>query len=286
LVEELARLWEQTKRGPPKVGKIRIVETEAATAKLSGKEALIVFDDPHDAWLLVEHCGTQDWSSSLTPTLHGRVLKVEWPLRPVQVPPDFRKMTFRADTDASSQVSYNTVGTINSRSSAIARTAAARDMPQAQRGGKGGTFGGGASNEYVPPQNRTVILSGIPTSLKEYDVKNEILGLLQRLYQRKGYTFEPKVHLHKGVDGLEVRQAFSRSEENGGTVKLRLRNYADAIWLVEQAGGLKVAGSKVKAYWAQPRGNKGAGKDDRGYPEGARKGDSKGAKASGKGGRP
>merc|ERR1712157_279972 len=81
-------------------------------------EALVVFENSYDAWLLVEHCGVQDWSSELTPTLHGRVPQVEWPARvPQQGPPDFRSLRHvcrQVDTDASSQISYRTTGTVPS----------------------------------------------------------------------------------------------------------------------------------------------------------------------------
>jgi len=262
LKREFARLWEATGRDiPPEIESIRISKRDCAHAGKASMEALVVFMDPYNAWLLVEHCGAQDWSSSATPTLHGQILQVEWPPTPPRiVPVDFRKFAFRADTDASSQISYNTIGTANSRSSAIAKGVGYAPS------GKGASTGK-APGDFVPPQNRTVILAGIPTNLKEYNVKGEVLSLLQRIYQKNGFTFDAKMHLHKEMDGIEVRQAANRQDENGGTVKIRLRNYADAVWLVEQASGLRIAGSKLKAYWAQPRGyreNREAGKSSKG----------------------
>lgn len=282
LEEELTRLWEAMGRpSPPRIESVEVVpKQETYAAKSTGTEATITFADPYDAWLLVEKCGAPDWSSSATPSLHGRLLQIEWPPMPPQVP-DFRKFAFRADSDASSQLTYHTMGTAVSRSSMVAKTAAVA---------RSGTADSSKSGDFVPLQNRTVILSGVPPNLKIYDVQKEVLSLLQRLYQKNGYVFNQEAHLHKGRQGLEagleVRPAMNRQDENGGTVKLRLRNYADAVWLVEQASGLKIAGSKLKASWANVRCTKETGKGDgKGPVPTSRKGDGKGvAKTIGRGG--
>mmetsp|Transcript_26787 Transcript_26787/g.58243 ORF Transcript_26787/g.58243 Transcript_26787/m.58243 type:complete len:731 (-) Transcript_26787:364-2556(-) len=257
--QEIYRIWELSERQRPKIEAIRILEKEVVGGK-TAYEARVIFKDPYDAWLMVESYGSKEWSSELCPTLHGKVLQVDWPPRAPQPPPDFRTLRHvcrQADTDASSQISYNTVGT-NTSSQRGSRpgdpTVRTLNQPTAPRTGPGMPD---AHGQYVPPQNRTVILSGIPTMLKEYDVKKEILSLLQRLYQKNGFAFSPEAHLHKGEEGIEVRAAGSRNEENGGSVKLRLRNYADAIWLVEQAARLRIADCRLKATWAQPRDGKG-----------------------------
>jgi len=261
---EFARLWEVLGRpSPPRIEEVRVVEPTGSSyaERLSGGsmdgQALITFGDPFDAWLVIERCGQSHWSNAATPMLHGRLLQVDWPPAPARPPPpDFRKMTWKADTDASSQVSYATIGTACSRSAQVA-----------QRSADVGRQGG----DQVPLLNRTVILSGVPPSMKAYNVVDEVKSLLQRLYRRKSFVFDPETHLHKGLQGgIEVREPRTRLEENGGTVKLRLRNYGDAIWLVEQATGLSIEGRRLRASWAAPRlggkrGGKGSGKGGGGW---------------------
>jgi len=266
LMREFARLWKATGRDtPPDVESIRVSKYDAKYVGKLAIEALVVFRDPYNAWLLVEHCGAQDWSSSCTPTLHGQLLQVEWPPKPLRsIPLDFRKFNFRADTDASSQISYNTIGTANSRSSFIAK----------KKGSCRRSASADSIADAVPPQNRTVIIAGVPMSLNAPSVKVELVSILQSAYRRNGYDFDPKIHLHKGTAGIEVRPARSPHDHNGGTVKLRFRSYADAAWLVGQAPALKMTGSKLKAFWAQPRGAQDAARDARtgGYPSGAKAG--------------
>mmetsp|Transcript_47161 Transcript_47161/g.121308 ORF Transcript_47161/g.121308 Transcript_47161/m.121308 type:complete len:677 (-) Transcript_47161:62-2092(-) len=290
LEREMTRLWELTDRSPPVVQQIRIWEKDlAGTGKEKSIEARVNFNDQFDAWLLVEHFGGKDWSNEFAPTLHGRVLQVDWPPRqPQQPPPDFRALRHvcrQADTDASSQISYNTIGTAPSLAGVPIQPATSKGA-----GASAAAYAEVAASHgnYVPPQNRTVILSGIPTMMKDYDVKKEILALMQRLYQKKGFVFDPQTHLHRGLEGMEVRAPSTRKEENGGSVKLRLRNCADAIWLVEQASRLKIADVKLRAIWAQPRSDKGTGKggEGRSFADVARRGDGKiaGPKGGGKGG--
>lgn len=76
--------------------------------------------------------------------------------------------------------------------------------------------------------------------------------------------FDPETQLHRGTEGLGVRHG-RRGMENDGSCMVRLRNYADAKWLVEQARlssrlamsgearGLSIEGKPVKAMWARPK---------------------------------
>lgn len=47
-----------------------------------------------------------NWTSAETMSIRGRVLHAEWP--PLPPPVDWRKLRYKADTDASSQLSYDT----------------------------------------------------------------------------------------------------------------------------------------------------------------------------------
>lgn len=246
LLDEFARLWRVVRaRPPPEIERIQIkahdnedVATYAARA--TGTEARVTFAQSEDAHWLVDGRLPANWTSAETLSLRGRVLHAEWP--PLPPPADWRRLRYKADTDASSQISYETVGTKRSFSSAVERRRTA-DSPGAAK----------ASTEN-PAQNRTVILVGISPTLPAHTVRSEVYALIRRLWQRDGYRFDPETQLHRGTDGgLSVRSSRRPGDENDGSCVLRLRNYADAKWLVEQAKGLSIEGRPLRAMWARPR---------------------------------
>lgn len=166
-------------------------------------------------------------------------MHAEWP--PAPPPADWRKLRYKADTDASSQVSYATDGTKRSFSSVVDRSHRTSNASSARKAD-------------LPVQNRTVILIGIDPSLPAHAVRHEVLSLLKRTWQRDGYHFDIDQHLHRGAEGLVVREPRRKGDENDGTCILRLRSYADAKWLAEQSKGLSIEGRPLKAQWARPRG--------------------------------
>lgn len=240
--DELARLWRVVlNRTPPVVEFVTIADHQdelvaSSTARAAGTEASIQFLRSPDAHWLVDQRKPANWTSAETMSIRGRVLHAEWP--PLPPPVDWRRLRYKADTDASSQMSYDTVGTKRSCSHAIQ----ARN-PGAEPSGRG----------VHPPQNRTVILTGIAPNLPVHMVRSEVLDLLRRLWQRDGLKFDPDTQLHRGAEGgLSVRHG-RRGMENDGSCMVRLRNYADAKWLVEQARGLSIEGKPVRAMWARPK---------------------------------
>lgn len=267
----------------PSIVNIRIIAKEATYAnKLAGKgtEAFVTFSDPTDSNMLVQRAQSASWERSTNLSMHGRSLKVDWP--DPEPAPDWRRATWRAATDASSEVSYRTLGTQKSYGTALNRNATTNTTTGARRPGAAGAAGAPAGRgnagapaaaggdqwqwnyDQGPVQNRTVILSGIPADMQASQVRQELLKLLRNLYKRTGYNFEPKAQLHKGNEdeakgdysypsAIEVRPDPRGKDENGGTVKLRLRYKGVAIWLVTQAKGLNIGGYRVKASWACPR---------------------------------
>jgi len=223
----------------------------------------VKFQDEQDALDLVENCN-KDMQTEMT--IRGRKLAVEWPST------DCRRMGIRAPTDASSELSYQTDGTRFSKSTMIAK----RERPAVQRpapsDGAAAAAPANASNQgwnkynaddnYVPLANRSVILSGLPTDLKDYDVRSEVVSLLQREWRKANLPFDVRTHLHKGKEerlesAIEVRKAHRPGDQNG-TVMIRFLNYADAKWLAEKAKNLRILGNcHVFASWANPRGQKG-----------------------------
>jgi hypothetical protein len=245
VLAELKRLWESGRHRPaPNVEGVEMrdattVEEATYTQKAMGTEALVTFANPEDAAWLVDGRRPRNWSSSETISVLGRVLSAEWP--PPAAVSDWRRLCYKADTDASSNISYGTVGTLQSasedwRASMVARVKSA---------------GGPVENLAA---NRTVILTNVSTTLPTHTVRREVLDLLKRLWQRDGLRFDPAMQLHRGADGgVDVRPGRKAGEENGGSVVVKLRNYADAKWLVEQARGLSIEGRPCKASWAKPR---------------------------------
>jgi len=242
--DELARLWRVVlNRTPPVIEFVNIADHQdesvaSSTARAHGTEASIQFLRSQDAHWLVDQRKPANWTSAETMSIRGRVLHAEWP--PLPPPVDWRRLRYKADTDASSQMSYDTVGTKRSCSHAIAN--ATRSPEHETRG-----------RAVHPPQNRTVILTGIAPNLPVHMVRSEVLDLLRRLWQRDGLKFDPETQLHRGAEGgLGVRHG-RRGMENDGSCMVRLRNYADAKWLVEQARGLSIEGKPVRAMWARPK---------------------------------
>ncbi|CAE7535278.1 SCN10A [Symbiodinium sp. CCMP2592] len=245
IYKELARLWRVVlNRSEPAVESMSIADHQdesvaSSLARATGTEATIVFERPQDAKWLVDIRQPPNWTSAQTMSIRGRVLQSEWP--PLPPPVDWRRLRYKADTDASSQVSYDTVGTRRSCSHAI----------QARRPGEAPAVRKGDDH---PPQNRTVILTGIAHHLPVHTVRAEILDLLRRLWNRDGLKFDPETQLHRGAEGgLTVRHSRRPGQENDGSCVVRLRNYCDAKWLVEQARGLSIEGRPLRAMWARPR---------------------------------
>lgn len=245
LMAELARLWKAVRgRPPPVIDEFDIAERqgERTFAQIAaGTEVDITFADADDAAWLVDGRQLEAWSRAETLTLRGRMIQVEW-TGPVS--PDWRKLRYTADTDASSQISYGTRGTRQSFSSKIGECIA------------GGATGPDQVTGICPPRNRTVVLEGLPTSWPAHQVRDEVLVLLKKLWQRDGLSFDARQQLHHGGDGgVEVRPGRRRGEENGGTCLVRLRQHLDAKWLVEASGpNLTVGGgTRLRAAWARPR---------------------------------
>eukprot|EP00439_Symbiodinium_sp_Y106_P069803 s356_g12.t1 len=245
IYKELARLWRVVlNRSEPAVESMSIADHQdesvaSSLARATGTEATIIFERPQDAKWLVDIRQPPNWTSAQTMSIRGRVLQSEWP--PLPPPVDWRRLRYKADTDASSQVSYDTVGTRRSCSHAIQ----ARRPDEAPAVRKG---------DDHPPQNRTVILTGIAHHLPVHTVRAEILDLLRRLWNRDGLKFDPETQLHRGAEGgLTVRHSRRPGQENDGSCVVRLRNYCDAKWLVEQARGLSIEGRPLRAMWARPR---------------------------------
>ncbi|CAJ1385213.1 unnamed protein product [Effrenium voratum] len=242
--EEVSRLWRVVlNRAPPLIESISIAEHQDESvasnrARAAGTEASVQFHRPQDAQWLVDQRQPANWTSAETMSIRGRVLHAEW--MPLPPPVDWRRLRYKADTDASSQLSYDTVGTRRSCSHAIAERKPEDAIPSGR-------------NNLHPPQNRSVILTGFAQNLPVHMVRSEVLDLLRRLWQRDGLKFDPESQLHRGAEGgLTVRHG-RRGQENDGSCMLRLRNYADAKWLVEQARGLQIEGRPVRAMWARPR---------------------------------
>jgi len=78
------------------------------------------------------------------------------------------------------------------------------------------------------------------------------LQLLKRLW--RPYDFDPNLDLYGGADrGISIGTSRNKNDENNGSCIVRLKAFADAKWLVEQATGLKIAGKPLRAMWAKPR---------------------------------
>jgi len=249
LAEELTRLWRAVRGRPaPLIEEFRVTEkqsvgkTFAQIAAGPGVEVEIVFADADDAAWLVDGRQPAAWSRAETLSLRGRMLQVEWV---APAPVDWRRMRYTADTDASSHISYGTLGTRQSFSSKIGERAdGARPFEPVR------------STATGPARNRTIVLDGLPTNWPVHQVRDEVLGLLKKLWQRDGLKFDPREQLHQGSDGgVNVRHGRGRNEENGGTCLVRLRSYLDAKWLVESTGGrLTVGGgTQLRVSWARPR---------------------------------
>jgi len=94
---------------------------------------------------------------------------------------------------------------------------------------------------------------GVSPELPVHTVRSEVLSLLRRLWQRDGLKFHAEAQLHRGQEGIIVKGARRPGHENEGQCSVRLRSYADARWLVEQAKGLSIEGRPLRAMWAKPR---------------------------------
>eukprot|EP00930_Biecheleria_cincta_P005746 TRINITY_DN106693_c0_g1_i1.p1 TRINITY_DN106693_c0_g1~~TRINITY_DN106693_c0_g1_i1.p1 ORF type:complete len:696 (+),score=107.72 TRINITY_DN106693_c0_g1_i1:36-2090(+) len=248
LREELGRLWGKVRRRtPPSIESIKITNhsdgsAQGKSARDHGKAATVTFTHPQDATWLVDTRQPSNWSSAETLSLHGRVLHAEWP--PQAAPVDWRKLAFKADTDVSSQISYETTGTKHSFSNVVE----ARRLDPSNASGRAGEN---------PAANRTVILTGISPELPAHTVRSEVLSLLRRLWQRDGYRFDPEAKLHRGEEGIVAGRSKRPREENDGSCQVKLRSYADAKWLVESAKGLNIEGRSLRAKWARPKGGSG-----------------------------
>lgn len=252
LLAECARLWSVRGLPMPEVKELQVVSSgndkSSYAAAAAGSEAIISFERPEDAAWLVDGRRPGNWSSLETISLRGRVVQAEWP--PTALP-DWRRLRYKADTDASSEISYATAGTRQSFSSAVARHVAEGSVTGRAVDDVAGAPGARSDN---PAANRTVVLVGLPQELPEHTARQEVLDLLRRAWQRGGYSFDPQRDLHRGAEGgLVVRRSRRPEAENDGTCLLRLRNYADAKWLVEQARGLHIEGKPLRAMWARPR---------------------------------
>lgn len=252
LTEELARLWKAVRgKPPPVVDELRLSDRRGERATFAqvaaGTEAEVVFADPDDAAWLVDGRRPSGWSRAETLTLRNRMVEASWV---EQEKRDWRRLRWAAETDASSQLSYGTLGTKQSFSSNIAaRVATMRPTQAAQPNAAP------ASGSDGTARNRTVVLEGFPKNWPAHQVRDEVLSLLKRLWQRDGLTFDPQSQLHHGGDGgIDVRSSRRAGEETGGTCLVRLRAYLDARWLVEGAPGrLTVGGHRLSAAWARPR---------------------------------
>jgi len=256
LTEELARLWKAVRgKAPPVVDELRLPDRRGDRATFAqiaaGTEAEVVFADADDAAWLVDGRQPCAWSRAETLTLRGRMVEASW-LEQQKL--DFRRLRWAAETDASSQISYGTLGTKQSFSSNIAARVATRPPVQSQASAapKSPMSGAGADG---PARNRTVLLEGFPKNWPAHQVRDEVLSLLKRLWQRDGLTFDPQRQLHHGGDGgVEVRAGRRAGEETTGTCLVRLRVHMDARWLVDGAGGrLTVGGHRLSSAWARPR---------------------------------
>jgi len=240
LTEELARLWKAVRgKPPPVVDELRLLDrggqrvSFAAAAK--GTEAEVTFADADDAAWLVDVRQPGDWTAAETLTLRGRMVEALWAMPKKR---DCRALKYTAPTDASSQISYGTVGTQLSCSETVAERVA-KVRP--------------ASG---PAGNRAVILEGFPKDWPARHVKDEVLSLLKQLWKLDGYTFDPKSQLHHGGDGgIKVRPGRCAGEATNGTCLVRLRAHLDAKWLADGGAGdgLTVGGHRLSAAWARPR---------------------------------
>lgn len=252
IMDELERVWKVARgRPPPEVIDVRVVHDphrNRSWAQLMAPTELVVhFADVDDANWMVHGRQLGSWSRAETISLRGRVFQAEWDIK---TPTDWRQLRYHADTDASSEVSYGTVGSQNSFSSAVARrSAVASARPAAQRDdiGKQNTQG-------LPVRNRTVLLEGLPKGWPERKVREEVLELFRRMWKRDKYTFDPKAQLHSGGDGaIVVRRGRDKGDGNSGSCLVRLRSHLDAKWVAEDAGNLSIAGVPIQASWARPR---------------------------------
>jgi len=247
LLAELARLWKVAlSQPPPRVERLEVAEVKGERTyaqMLAGTEVTLQFAFWRDASWLVDGRNAGSWSRVLDLSLGSRILRAEW----AEQVTDWGRLRHQAETDASSHISYNTVGTRQSYSAAFNTKMAA------PRGGGGGE---GAVSR-VAPLNRTVVLEGLPRGMPEHQVRDEVVGLLKSLWRRDGLTFDPKEHLHNGNKGggILVRRARRPGDENDGTCLVKLRRHIDAKWLAEgDAIRLSIAGgTPLRACWARPR---------------------------------
>lgn len=234
LMQELERLWIRDRpRRRLQVDEMRIEKAQSYAQALCGQEVYVSFVDADDAAWLVQACQGGIWSRRGL-SLGGRLLHVEYATQP---PVDWRKLRFQADTDASSLVSYATVGTRQSCNTVCVTSPDGRSL------------------------NRTIVLEGLPTSWPEHQVRGEVLAMLKRLWEDdSGLTFDAGRQLHKGSDGgISVRKGL-RGHENCGSCIVRLRAYADAKWIVDMGAQSSTrgrfvvgGGTRLKVSWARRR---------------------------------
>mmetsp|Transcript_36636 Transcript_36636/g.93340 ORF Transcript_36636/g.93340 Transcript_36636/m.93340 type:complete len:329 (-) Transcript_36636:154-1140(-) len=264
---ELARLWRVAlSRPPPVVEDIHVAQAEGTRTyaqMLAGTEITVEFTEWEDASWLVDGRNARAWSQVLDVSIGSRILRVQW----ATCVPDWRRLTYEADADASSHMSYSTVGTKHSYTSKLlakqrpaavstASTASGGSLPAAAAAAARPSAA--AAQGQGQPLNRTVVLEGLPRTMPAHQVVDEVLKLLKNLWKRDGYSFAPEDQLHQGISGgIAVRQGRERrsGDEHDGTCLVKLRRHVDADWLVQGcAGRLSICGgTPLRASWARPR---------------------------------
>eukprot|EP00931_Biecheleriopsis_adriatica_P015132 TRINITY_DN11745_c0_g1_i2.p1 TRINITY_DN11745_c0_g1~~TRINITY_DN11745_c0_g1_i2.p1 ORF type:complete len:636 (+),score=161.43 TRINITY_DN11745_c0_g1_i2:48-1955(+) len=255
LREALERLWKAKGRPAPRITSIRIdapngsAPSKKSWADIARKgtvqkspEAIVTFAQASDAKWLVDRQQADLSRSNLT--LHGRLLQAVWTSAPVQDYRKFRpKITKELEPDAASNISYSTAaGTLCSHGSRIRKQS-------------GSATTGGWDDQAYSLANRTVVLEGLPKELPVTFLRDEVKKAVLQAYRKDGFTFDPEVHFHYGIQGgVQVTDPRSDKDQNGGTCFLKFRFYSDAKWLVDQARSLRVAGKATRALWRRVRG--------------------------------
>ncbi|CAK0887671.1 unnamed protein product, partial [Prorocentrum cordatum] len=263
VLAELERVWRTARAaGLPAVDELRLgaeggrhpggagdapASWAQAAQRAAGTEATVVFADADDASWLVDGRAGSSWAGPENLTLRGRPVQVEW-ASGAGAETDWRKLAYKAGTDASSHVSYGSEGTRRSCSGAVARKAAEQLARRAAEGGQAA-----APPAAADRKNRTVMLEGLPRSLPIHHVVDEVSAQLRQLWTRDGYS-APELH---GQGGIVVKKPLQGSrDENGGSCLVRFLWPAHARWLVEQKKiKIKVGAQDIqlRACWAKPR---------------------------------
>eukprot|EP00927_Polykrikos_kofoidii_P013132 TRINITY_DN15704_c0_g1_i1.p1 TRINITY_DN15704_c0_g1~~TRINITY_DN15704_c0_g1_i1.p1 ORF type:complete len:821 (+),score=131.59 TRINITY_DN15704_c0_g1_i1:258-2720(+) len=251
LLAEFGRLW-RVVRGltEPKILSTCFAPHDGDSAswstRVAGTEAVVVFQHSVDASWLVDGRRWAGGSTSLS--VRGRTLEVEWP-------PHGRDLVFewherkrlknRRIADTAPDESPPAVVTSASSKIAVPNGLPAHsDRPDVSDNTKNET-------RYL---SRTVLIEGISPLSPVHMVRDEVVTLLTRLWQRRGIHFNPGTDLHRGAaGGIIPRSSRRRGEEHDGTCVIKFRYRADARYLVEETMGLTIEARPIKVKWPKPR---------------------------------